>query len=238
MIDGKSVLALIPARGGSKGLPGKNAKILCGKPLIVWSIEKAKLSKYIDMVLVSTDDVEIAEISNAAGAYVPFFRPAKLATDQSTTIDVVRHSIEFLEKNKGFSFDYVVLLEPTSPLRGDNDIDEILKKLHANSANFDSIISVGEVNEHPSIVKRVNGLLLEEFCENLPKTLRRQDNDPAFFPYGVAYITKTGALLAENTFYTKRCTSFKIKDYQKYEIDDIYDFVCVESIMKYEWKVK
>jgi CMP-N,N'-diacetyllegionaminic acid synthase len=235
MINGKKILALIPARGGSKGLPGKNIRTLCGKPLIVWTIDKANSSKYLDMVLVTTDSIEIAEISKAAGAHVPFLRPAELATDIASTYDAVHHALDFLKKHECQVFDYVVLLEPTSPLREDDDIDRMLMQLVGNSAEFDSIISVGEVDEHPSILKRLNGAYLEPFCPELLQTTRRQDNEPAYFPYGVAYIAKTDALLAENTFYTKRCTYFKIKQYQNYEIDDIYGFLCVEGIMKNEW---
>jgi CMP-N-acetylneuraminic acid synthetase len=238
MINGKKILALIPARGGSKGLPGKNIRTLCGKPLIVWTIDKANSSKYLDMVLVTTDSAEIAEISKAAGAYVPFLRPSELATDKASTYEVIQHTLDYLKEYEAETFDYVVLLEPTSPLREDDDIDHMLMQLVNRSAEFDSIISVGEVDEHPSILKRLNGEYLESFCPDLLQTTRRQDNEPAYFPYGVAYIAKTDALIEENTFYTKRCTYFKIKQYQNYEIDDIYGFLCVESIMKKEWNIK
>ena len=238
MIEGKQVLALIPARGGSKGLPSKNIRPICGKPLIAWSIEKAKLSKYVDMVLVTTNCRKIAAIAKQYGAYLPFLRPDELATDRSPTYDAIRHALIFLKEKESKTFDYVVLLEPTSPLREDNDIDQMLERLIKKSAEFDSIISVGEVDEHPSIVRRLNGLILEPFCSELQQTTRRQDNEPAYFPYGVAYIAKTDALLAENTFFTKRCTYYKIKNYQNYEIDDIYGFICVENIMKHEWRLK
>jgi CMP-N-acetylneuraminic acid synthetase len=238
VIDGKNVLALIPARGGSKGLPRKNIMPMCGKPLIAWSVEKGLQSKYVDMVLVTTDSQEIADIARCAGAYVPFLRPPELATDDASTYDTIRHALNFLEDREGKTFDYVVLLEPTSPLREDDDVDRMLEQLVANSAEFDSIISVGEIDEHPSIVRRLNGTRLEPFCPELQQTTRRQDNEPAYFPYGVAYIAKTDVLLAENTFYTKRCTHFEIKRYQNYEIDDIYGFLCVENIMKHEWGLK
>jgi CMP-N,N'-diacetyllegionaminic acid synthase len=238
VIDSKKILALIPARGGSKGLPRKNILPICGKPLIAWSIEKGLKSKLVDTLLVSTDSKEIADVAVAAGAYVPFLRPPELATDRASTYDAIRHALTFLEENQGKTFDYVVLLEPTSPLREDDDIDRMLEQLIANAAKFDSIISVGEVDEHPSIVRRLNGAHLEPFCPELQQTTRRQDNEPAYFPYGVAYIAKTDVLLAENTFYTKRCTYYKIKRYQNYEIDDIYGFLCVENIMKHEWGIK
>lgn len=237
MIGGKKILALIPARGGSRGLPGKNIRPICGKPLIAWSIEKAKLSKHLDMVLVTTDCREIADIAEKYGAHVPFLRPAELATDRSSTYDAIRHALDYLRVKEGKTFDYIVLLEPTSPLREDNDIDLMLERLIESSNEFDSIISIGEVEEHPSIVRRTRGKTLEPFCPELQQTTRRQDNESAYFPYGVAYIAKTDALIDENTFYTRRCTYFTIKRYQNYEIDDIYGFLCAESVMKYEWRL-
>lgn len=238
MIGGKSVLAIVPARGGSKGLPGKNIRPICGKPLIAWSIEKAKKSRYLDMVLVTTDSEEIAEAARQAGAYLPFLRPVELASDTSTTYDAIRHALAYLESNEGKRFDYIVLLEPTSPLREDGDIDLMLEILIEHQSEFDSIISVGEVNEHPSLLKRLDGNRMEPFCPEVAQTSRRQDNEPAYFPYGVAYIAKTDELLKQNTFYTSRCTYFKIQPYQRYEIDDIHDFLCTESIMKHEWGLK
>ena len=111
MIDGKQVIGIIPARAGSKGLPGKNILQLCGKPLIVWSIESGKQSKYIDVVIVSTDSEQIATISRSFGATIPFIRPANLATDEAATIDVVSHALKYLEIEFNETFEYTVLLE-------------------------------------------------------------------------------------------------------------------------------
>lgn len=235
MIEGKTVLAIVPARGGSKGLPGKNIRPLCGKPLISWTIEKAKKSRYLDAILVTTDSIEIAEIARAAGAHVPFIRPPALATDFASTYDVIRHALAHAKESEGKEYDFVVLLEPTSPLREDNDIDRMLESLVHRSNEFDAIVSVGEVTEHPSIMKRLVEDRMEPFCAELAQTTRRQDNAAAYFPFGVAYIAKTAALLEENTFYTRKCTHFAIKRYQNYEIDDIYNFLCVEAVMKHEW---
>lgn len=237
MIAGQKVLAIIPARGGSKGLPGKNIRAMCGQPLIAWSIEKARKSRYLDTILVSTDSDEIAEVAQHFGAHVPFIRPAEYATDQASTYDVIRHALDYLRRDEGKEFDLIVLLEPTSPLREDDDIDLMLELLAARMADFDSIISIGEVTEHPSIMKRVDGDGIAPFCTELAQTTRRQDNAPAYFPFGVAYIAKVSALLEQNTFYTRRCTYFPIKRYQNYEIDDIYNFLCVESVMKHEWRI-
>ena len=235
MIENKNVLALIPARGDSKGLPGKNTRPLCGKPLITWTIEKALRSRYLDKVLVSTDSEEITAISINGGASVPFLRPAELATDTALTFDVVKHALSHCQAQDGQAFDYIVLLEPTSPLREDDDIDNMLSKLHTNADVFDAIVSVGEVSEHPSIMKRLVDGQIQPYCPELIRATRRQDSDPAFFPYGVAYIVKTDVLLAEGTFYPKRCTYYRLRRYQNYEIDCIYDFLCVENIMRHEW---
>jgi CMP-N,N'-diacetyllegionaminic acid synthase len=235
LIKENAVLAIIPARGGSKGLPGKNIREICGKPLIAWTIEKAKKSRYLDTVLVTTDCSAIAEVASRCGAHVPFIRPAELATDTASTYDVIRHALKYAKEVENREYDYIVLLEPTSPLREDDDIDKMLESLLGQSEQFDAIISVGEVTEHPSIMKRLVGPRMEPFCAELPQTTRRQDNAAAYFPFGVAYIAKTAALLEENTFYTRRCTYYEIKRYQNYEIDDIYNFLCVEAVMKHEW---
>jgi len=233
----KKILAIIPARGGSKGLPKKNILPICGKPLITWTIDRAKSSKYLDSFVVSTDCKEIAKIALDAGAGVPFLRPDEFSTDKSPTIDVIEHAVSWLEREQSMTFDYVLLLEPTSPLREECDIDNMIEKLIKKSSCFDSIVSIGEVNEHPSIVKRVEGEQIEPFCKNLATATRRQDNEPAYFPYGVGYLAKTEVLLKERTFYSERCTFYKIKKYQNYEIDDIYGFWCVENIMKNLWGI-
>ena len=238
MYKGKTFLAIIPARGGSKGLPGKNIKELCGKPLMAWSIEVGLKSKYLDEVVVSTDYQNIADIAKEYGASVPFLRPKHLASDTATSFDTVKHTIEYYKNELNREFDYIVLLEPTSPLRLDDDIDNMIEKMLNTVDQFDSIVSVGEVNEHPSIMKRIVKNTLVKYCENLEITIRRQDNDVAFFPFGVAYIVKVDTFLEEKTFYTLRNTYYKIKRFQCYEIDDIYDFLAIENIMKYEWSNK
>ena len=121
MYQGKTFLTIIPARGGSKGLPGKNIKELCGKPLIAWSIEAGLGSQYIDEVMVTTDSQEIAGVARTFGASVPFLRPDELASDTATSFDVIKHAINFYENVLNKRFDYIVLLEPTSPLRTEAD---------------------------------------------------------------------------------------------------------------------
>lgn len=232
MIQGKSVISIIPARGGSKGLPGKNIKNLCGRPLISWTIEKALSSNYIDTVLVSTDSQDIANVSKSFGAQVPFMRPDNLATDGATTLSVVQHSLDYYSRLDSV-FDYIVLLEPTSPLRKPKDIDNMLTKLDSNSNNFDSIVSLGETHAHPYILKKLTNSSVSNFL-NSPNVsnLRRQDYDSVYFPYGVAYVVKTDVFLEENTFYTRKCMGYQIERWQNYEIDDFCDFLCVEAMIK------
>lgn len=237
MIEGKKVLGIIPARGGSKGLPGKNIKNLLGKPLIGWTIERALESKFLDKVMVTTDSREIQDVSLKYGAEAPFLRPDKLSSDTATSVDVVTHVLDYCEEQGEF-FDYLVLLEPTSPLREKDDIDLMLEKLISNQSGADSIVSIGQVESHPCILKVKNGEKLEPFDQNLPKELRRQDMEDVYFPYGVAYIIEVSQFRRKKTFYTKNALFYEIKRYQCYEIDDIYDFLAIENIMRFEWNIK
>jgi CMP-N-acetylneuraminic acid synthetase len=234
VIGARSVIAIIPARAGSKGLPGKNIRPLCGKPLVAWSIQSARQSRYVDEVLVSTDGDDIARIAADCGAPVPFRRPAELASDAATTLSAVEHALAHYRDRMRRTFDILVLLEPTSPLREDDDIDVMLERLAGNWDRFDAVVSIGEVREHPSIMKRLRGESLEPYCAELATTTRRQDNPPAYFPYGVAYVVKIPSLIEERTFYPRRCGFHVLKRYQGYEIDDLHDFLCVEAVMKHE----
>ena len=134
MINGKLVLAIIPARGGSKGLSGKNIKELCGKPLIAWSIEQARSCDDIDRTVVSTDDEDIAGVAKKYGAEVPFMRPAELANDTASTINVISHAINWFKEHEDYQAEYVLLLQPTSPLRTREDIDGAIRILKDKNA--------------------------------------------------------------------------------------------------------
>jgi CMP-N-acetylneuraminic acid synthetase len=225
------VLALIPARAGSRGLPGKNTRLLLGKPLINWSIETALKTKYIDDVVVSTDSLEIAEIARKAGANIPFIRPADLATDTATSVDVAIHALSEINSLFGSKYDFIVLLEPTSPIRKTADLETMIEKLVLSSPNFDGIVSLGKVREHPSYMKKINGDRFSNLIKDFPSTSRRQDNEPVYFPYGLAYIVKCSTLLTEYTFYPENCTYYVMEPDQCYEIDSIQDFAFVESLL-------
>lgn len=234
MYKGKRILAVVTARGGSKGLPGKNIKVLNKKPLVVWTIEAAKKSAYIDRVFVSTDSVDIAKVCDEAGAPVESLRPKALAEDSSSSVDVLLYTIEYLEK-KGEKFDYLILLEPTSPLRKDSDIDCMIE-LALDHTDADGCISVGKVHlEHPSIVKKVNrDGFISPYIDNGIAFYQRQQEDEALFPYGVGYLIRIDVLKKERSLYTERMLPYSIERWQTYEIDDIYDFECISTIMKME----
>lgn len=140
MYQNKTFLAIIPARGGSKGLPGKNIKELCEKPLIAWSIEAGLRSKCLDEVMVTTDCKNIAGVSKQYGASVPFLRPDELASDTATSFDAIKHTIEYYKNELNKEFDYIVLLEPTSPLRESSDINKAIEVLLDSDA--DSIVGI------------------------------------------------------------------------------------------------
>lgn len=230
MYNFKKILAIIPARGGSKGLPGKNIRPLCGKPLIGWTIEHALASEYIDEIFVSTDSRKIADIAEKFGINVPFLRPDELATDTSSSMEVVENVLEYYQSKK-IEFDYILLLEPTSPLRKEGDLDAAINLAVTNEI-ADGVISLGKVHmEHPLIVKKVNKEgKISPYIDDSKKITQRQQADNAYFPYGVAYIIKTEVFRREKMFYTDNILPYYIERWQNYEIDDIYDFISVEAI--------
>lgn len=235
MIDGKSIIAIIPARGGSKGLPGKNIKELCGKPLIAWSIEAGLASQYIDEVMVTTDSEEIAVIARNFGATVPFLRPADLSSDTATSFDVIKHSIEFYRGKLNKKFDLIVLLEPTSPLRDKDDIDRSIELLMSKK-NAISIVGISKTeSQNPAfLVKKDEENFLIGYENKFIKTLRRQDIKDVFFFDGSIYASKINELLEKKTFYHEYTIGYEFPKWKSFEIDDIDDFVIVEALLKFK----
>lgn len=183
MIDNLSVLGIILARGGSKRIPRKNIKILAGKPLIVHSIESAKKSHYIDRLILSTDDLEIAQVAQSAECEVPFMRPANLSGDNVTDYPVIMHALTFLREHEGYEPDIVVQLRPTSPLRTTRHIDDVIELLAAHP-EADSIRTIAEPEQSPYKMYRVgqSGYLEPLFLV---------DNDPESFNWPAAKLPKT-----------------------------------------------
>lgn len=234
MILNKKILAIILARGGSKGLPGKNIKEICGKPLIAWSINAAKESKFIDKLMVSTDSKEILKISNKYGANVPFLRPDCLSNDLVSSFDALEHAITFCKEELNETYDYIVLLEPTSPLRTSLDIDNAIEKLI--KSNADSIVGICKTeDQNPAfLIKKDNNDFISSYVNSEMKSIRRQDIEDVFFFEGTIYISRTEVLLDKKTFYHENTIGYEVPKYKSLEIDDIDDFIMVEAIMKYK----
>lgn len=234
MYKDKRILAIVTARGGSKGLPRKNILELNGKPLIAYTIEQIKKSSFIDLAFISTDSREIADVCEEYGISVPELRPSELAQDTTSSMDVLSYTIELLKK-RGENFDYMILLEPTSPLRKDDDIDKMIE-IAVGHPKADGVISLGRVHlEHPSIVKKLNqDGYITPYVEHGKTFYQRQLEDEAYFPYGVGYLMRVDRFKQTHTIYMDNMLPYYIERWQNYEIDDIYDFRCVEAIMKME----
>lgn len=230
LINGKTVLAIIPARGGSKGVPRKNVKNLCGKPLIAWSIEEALKSKYIDRLVVSTEDEEIAEISKKYGAEVPFIRPIELAKDDTPGIEPLLHCIYWLKNNENYYPDYVCTLQCTSPFRNFKHINEALELLIKEKG--DSIIGVCESEVSPYWMKSIENGRLIDFIKDSPKYTRRQDLPTVYRLNGAVYIGKTDLLLINRNWYTNNTLPYIMSQKDSMDIDTIYDFKLAELMMK------
>lgn len=226
------VLAVIPARGGSKGVPQKNIRPLAGKPLIAYTIEAASDSKELTRFIVSTDDEAIAKVSREAGADVPFIRPGDLATDSATAIPVIQHALKEMEERDGVTYDAVMMLQPTTPYRTGADIDAAIQVLREKGS--DSVISVVDVEgHHPARMKFLNeGRLIDppycEAYENQP----RQELEPMYLRNGAIYLTRRETLL-QNSFKGNHCQALIMENERSVNIDTMLDFELAEFMMRY-----
>ena len=234
MIDGKSVIAIVTARSGSKGLPGKNKKILCGKPLLAWPIISGLESEYVDHVFLSTDSLEYAELGRKFGADCSFLRSGALSGDESTSVDVVLDVISKMSELQR-NFDIVVLLEPTSPLTQGIDIDKALENLCCRGEmNAESIVGiVREEAAHPNFLIELSQ---EQFIKPVDKStsgssIRRQDISKLYRYEGTLYISYTSALIEKQSFYHDKTIGYIVPKWKSFEVDDFVDFICIEGIM-------
>jgi CMP-N,N'-diacetyllegionaminic acid synthase len=224
MIEGKTFLAIIPARGGSKRLPRKNMLDLAGKPLIAWTIEAARKSKYLDEVMVTTDDIEIADVAKKYGATTPFIRPESLASDTTTTYDTVEHAINYYKQKLYKTFDYIVLLQPTSPLRDERHIDEAIETLRQKDA--DAVISVCEVEHSPlwSNILPDDGDM-SGFLKDEVKNRRSQDLPAYYRLNGAIYICRSDRLVDEKSFFlSTNLYAYMMSKQDSIDIDNKIDF--------------
>ncbi len=226
------IIGVIPARGGSKSIPRKNIKILRGKPLVAYTIEEAKKSKYLTHLVVSTEDEEIKNISLKYGAEVPFLRPKELATDDALAIPTVQHTVITIEKIKNIKYDYVIMLQPTTPLRETEDIDKALAMLI--EADADGIISVVDVdNWHPMKMKKFdeNSYLIDYQTppvENPP----RQILPKVYMVNGAIYATKRDIFMEKNTFKGEKCLGYIMPPKRSVNIDTEIDFLIAEYYLR------
>jgi CMP-N,N'-diacetyllegionaminic acid synthase len=189
-------LAIVPARGGSKGLPRKNIVPLQGKPLIAHTIEAARAARSIHRVIVSTENTEIEQIAREYGAEVPFLRPPELARDDTPTLPVLQHVLRELAASEGREPEIVVLLQPTSPLRRVEDIDRAVAMLEETGA--DSVVSLCAAEHHPAWMRRIECGRVLPFLESGQEYERRQDLPPVYRLNGAIYVSRTRVLLQEN----------------------------------------
>ncbi len=224
MIDSKKVLALIPARGGSKGLPGKNIRPLGGKPMLAWSVEAARASAYVDRVILSTDDPAIMDAGRASGAEVPFIRPPALATDTATTLDVVLHALE----TAGQDTDYLVLLQPTSPLRTGADIDACITLTHRwNAPGAVSVCPAKPPQWMYHVDPDGRGLPVLGRTEGG----QRQSLPPAYLLNGAVYVVDIARFRANPAFITPDTRFHLMPPERSVDIDTALDFAWAELLL-------
>ena len=230
----RKICCIIPARGGSKGIKKKNIKLLCNKPLINYTIEEALKSKYIDKVILSTDDEKIAQIGNEFGISVPFMRPKKLAQDNSPMLPVIKHLLNKLEKNYSYDPEIVILLQPTSPLRTVKHINEAIKKFLKSKT--DSLVSVTKLphNMNPySIMKLERNGNLKKFLNYDEKKNLRQLKPTLYARNGAAiYITTKRTIFSKNSFFGDSILPYFMSKIDSIDIDDQLDWFFAETIIK------
>ena len=225
MIKGKTVLAVIPARGGSKGLPGKNIMMLAGKPLIAWTIITAKQSKYIDRLVLSSEDDRIIEVAKDWGCEVPFKRPVDLARDDTLGIEPALHALRLIP-----GFDFVLLLQPTSPLRIVDDIDNVIEACIL--ADADACVSVTEASKNPFWMYYLSqGNKLKPVMGNKNLVDNRQQLPKAYLLNGAIYLAKTNWLIKSKSFLCEETIAYKMPRDRSIDIDDKLDFLMAEALI-------
>jgi len=226
-----SAIGLITARGGSKGVPRKNIRMLAGKPMIAWTIQAAQKSCLLSRTIVSTNDEEIARVAQEFGAEVPFRRPEELATDGVSHVDVVSHALSWLEQSPAGLPEYIVLLQPTSPLRIGKDIDSAISIARNHRAR--AVISVCEPFQHPFVMKRL--LPTGAMVDLLPSGLayaRRQDFPKVYAMNGAIYLAQPSVVLSERTLEPADALPCVMPSERSLEIDTLWDFEVAGLIME------
>ena len=228
-----NILAVIPARGGSKGVVRKNIRPICGKPLIAYTIETALAARHLlHRTIVSTDDPEIAAVAREHGADVPFLRPAELAGDKMPMLPVLQHAVSFIETQDDIKLDWVLLLQPTAPLRALDDIEASLNVAYRN--NCDSVISVVQVfAEHPILMKRIEDNQLLPYCVEEKEGTRRQDyRPPAYMRNGAIYLTRRDVLMEKGSIWGQVICPYVMPAERSVSIDSELELKLVELLVQ------
>lgn len=224
----EDILVVIPARGGSKGLPGKNIKMLCGKPLIAYSIDVARAFADDKNICVSTDSEEIKQVVEQYGLKVPFLRPAYLATDTATSDDVLIHAVNYYREQYGRTFKKLMLLQPTSPLRTKEDVEGAIRLYRDD---IDMVVSVMK-SHAPAVLCQDDDQGYVQLTYN-KKALGRQQLPDMYEFNGAVYVMSVDALLEKKMAGFTKIVKYVMSKEHSIDIDDIYDFLQVESILKY-----
>jgi CMP-N-acetylneuraminic acid synthetase len=227
------ILGVIPARGGSKGIPRKNVRALAGLPLIAYPIRAAAGSARLTRCIVSTDDPEIAATARTYGGEVPFIRPEELARDQTPTGPVLRHAVDWFEQSQGRQVFAVVTLQPTTPLCRSPDIDAAIGLFCANQPDADSLISVCDAAEHhPLTLYHREGAYLNPFVTGIDPNTRRQEFPPVFWRNGAIYITRRDLLFAQSRVVSDRPLAYVMPRSQSANIDEPIDLAIAELMLQ------
>jgi len=226
------ILVVIPARGGSKGVPRKNIYLVAGKPLIAYTLEAALAVRHrLHRLIVSTDDAEIAKVARRYGVDVPFMRPADLAGDGVPMFPVLQHAVRTVEAMDNVHFDWVLLLQPTAPFRTPQDIESALDL--AAGGGCDSVISVVQVFAvHPNLMKRIENDRLLPFCIEEQEGTRRQDyQPPAYMRNGAIYLTRRAVLMEQNSIWGQVIRPYIMPEERSVSIDSEMDIKLAELML-------
>ena len=225
--DRPKVLAVIPARGGSKRLPRKNIIDVAGHPMVAYTIKSAKEADAVTDWLVSSEDDEIIEVAKRYGAFVPFKRPPELATDEIRNIDVTLHALEYMEGLKGYQYDIIVLLQPTSPIRSSEHIDEAIAKL--KNSDLDSLAAVkGPFQKRDPVLKRINedGELVS-YCDDMGNNPR----EPFYIYNAALYAVKRDYFVREKRFTADKQIPLIMDKYHSTDVDEMSDLIIAEAYL-------
>lgn len=224
------ILGIIPARGGSKGIPGKNIRLLNGKPLLYYSIHAAQMSGLVDRLILTTDSMEIAQVGKELGAEVPFIRPAELARDDTPMLPVLEHVVNFVESGN-WQADIILLFQPTAPLRQPEQIQAAVKML--TESKCDSIVSVVQIPQHysPDFAYKVEDGMLKPFLDGGGKVTRRQDTRPAYSRDGTIYAFWRDVLINKHNIYGDDCRPLVIPNHLSCNLDTMEDWAQAETMI-------